>query len=291
MKKNGKEVCPICEGEVASTCRTAHQETGLFTATAPETWSPDVDLDRRVLRNAAFGTTGLAADGIIILPSGMSLATYIRNPIVTARHMLIPGEPIKQDAEPIVIARTLKIHADDWELHGDEVQFADNDLGRQYAYLYGVNPDREAYMRMWSTEVFRIESTGATFEQARRISGKYWDENIAARVASATRGVRVWTKTDLAGVSVAALGADRGALTRAANAGVVLAGELVARIDLSEARTEVADLKRMISENSGRIDRIEKQIQALGRDGASAATRGDSEALLKEIRALRALVK
>ena len=264
----------------------------LFYACARSEWKPDVDVEKRILRNAVFGTTGLASDGMIILPSGTEYSTYMTNPIVTRQHITTAAGAVPRDSQPITIGRTLKMHSDDVELRGDEVQFADSDLGRQYAYLYGVNRAREAYMRMWSIEADRIDSSVATFEQARKIAGPYWNASVAARIQNTNqRAVPVWTKSALKAVAAADVGADRSALTRAEKAGIALAGEIAARMDLREATTSLEDLRKQISSDGARIARLERQIQALGRDGASAAARGDSEALLEEIRTITRQVK
>jgi len=115
--------------------------------------------------------------------------------------------------------------------------------------------------------------------------GVYWDDNVVARVmrnqkdnhrhhqerAHGRCGPPRWVRT-------------RSALTRAQAAGVELAGELITRIDLTEARGRT----RGAEGNDFRTNRAHsasrQQVQALGRDGAAAATRGDSAAVLAEIR-------
>jgi len=255
-------------------------------------FTPDIDLARRVLRNAVFNTTGLATDGMIILPKGIEFEGYMKNPIVACRHIIQPeGAAPANDHDPIVIGRTLAMHATDQELVADEVQFADSELGRQYAYLYGVNDKREPYMRAWSIEANRLESSHASFDQARRIAGAHWDENIAARVMRRQKDVPVWMRSSLYAVAAGAVGADRGALTRAFGAGVILAGELVARMDLEDAGESLAEVKVTLKDYAARIANLEGQIQALRGDGASAAARGDSEAVLSEVRDLLRIAK
>ena len=279
----------------------ADQNNAIFVMASEK--KPDVDVGRRILRNACIGTTALATDGMIMIPGGMETAGYMQNSIVTCRHLAMPAGDITVvpvDSNPIVIARTIAMsNSDDAAIA--EVQFADTKLGREYAYLYGVNNsgangEPETYMRAWSIESSIRETKSATFDQARRISGQYWDDAIAERVRSAKIRMKeplmisVITRSVLNAFAAVALGADRSALTRAFSTGVEVAGEMLVRIDLSTAQSELAEIKNVVDGQGAVIARLEQDIKALRGEVASAAARGDSEALLEEIRSLNKLV-
>jgi multidrug resistance efflux pump len=87
-----------------------------------------------------------------------------------------------------------------------------------------------------------------------------------------------------------ATGADKAALTRAFSGGVATAGDILARMDLDEAGGELAALKTKMDEQSATIARLEREIQALRGEGASAAARRDSEAILQAVRDLAAML-
>lgn len=247
----------------------------------------DGDIDQRILRQVVFATTGLASDGWIILPEGMDLSRYEREPIVLSRHMrgdagTIPG--------PMVIGRALKLMASNVELAA-EVQFADTQEGREYAYLYGLNKDRTPYMRAWSVEGPVIERRSATWKDAQAISAQYWDAALAERLRDRLTSVQVALRFELAGVAAVPSGADRGALTRAASDGVQTAQALLARMDLEAAGAELAGLmSERLDAMEATVARLEMDIQALRGEGASAAARGDSEAVLAEVRELSRLL-
>lgn len=248
----------------------------------------DIDLEKRLLRGAVFATTGMASDGAIILPSGIAVEAYARNAAVTDRHQILPGQKAAQNPRTIGVATELA--SDDWELTAT-VAFADTDAGREFAHLYGVNEERRAYMRAWSIEGGIVERAQVDFKTARTIAGPYWSEDLAARLEKRTHRVLVATRFDMRLVAACAIGADRDALTRAARDGNGAALDTIARIDFEEASDAIETLQRDFSEWRERIARLEQDMQALRGDGASAAARGDSDALLREARALLALAR
>ena len=150
-----------------------------------------------------------------MIPGGLELKRYLANPIVTARHLMLPGVgELPDEIRPVVVARTLALAAGEMELSA-ELQFADTQDGRDNAWLYGANPERQAYMRAFSIEAPILESLAANWEAARRLSGQYWDETLAERIRKRATQVMVAVRAELKSVALVASGADRGALTRA----------------------------------------------------------------------------
>jgi hypothetical protein len=253
------------------------------------TWggTPEVDVEKRTISRCVVATIGLASDGWIILPSGIDLSNYLSNPVVTARHLMSPGnEVVVQTADSMVIARCLGLTRTSDELVADAIQFADTEQGRDFAYLYGVNPSREAYMRAWSVEGIMLNRVDVTFERAKELSGQYWDEATAARVRKSQKKVNLCGDFVMLSFAAVATGADKNALSRAARDGIKSADGLIARLDLDEAGGELASIKKMLGEKDTRIEQLEHELQALRGEGASAAVRGDSEALLDAVREL-----
>jgi len=254
---------------------------------------PDVDLENRILRNAVVSTDSLASDGWILLPRGIVFDKYMTNPVVLARH------GYADTADPLTVAKTLNLVPSDPALTA-EVQFADTERGRDYAYLYGINPKKEVYMRGWSIRGPVLEEAGWTWDEAKAHLGSRWDENMAAQLKRWNTMVYVGLKTVLQEFSCVELPADRDALTRADKDGVKTAGMLIARMDLSAAESQIADLKLQIANLKKSTEeeflRMElaslvKQAQALGSDGAAAAARGDTAELLRELGALMGMIK
>lgn len=245
----------------------------------------DCDVEKRMLRGAVFATTGLASDGAILLPSGMDLARFIQRPVILDDHQDVPGATADHKV-PNVVANAADLDAGELELSAT-VQFADTARGRDFAYLYGCNPAKEVYMRAWSVEAAIAETQQVDWPTAQKLSAQFWDAPLAARMQK--RGIKrvlVGLSSDLKAVAAVPYGADRGALTRAGRDGVAAASELVARLDLDAATSGLDHLKSELSDTNERITRLEKDIQALRGEGASAAARGDSEALLNEVREL-----
>jgi len=244
----------------------------------------ECDVEQRILRSVIFASTGVASDGWIILPGGINLERFEKNPIITDRHFkAAPGQP---SPEPVVIGSAIDLQHGQTELAGG-VRFADTALGRDYAYLCGINPDRTPHMRGWSVEGPVLESQHVDWSAARKISAQYWDEALAERLQDRTAQVHVATRFELTNVAACALGADRSALTRACSAGVAVAGELLARMDLEAAGDTLSILRNEMAGQQARLDKLEEDILALRRDGAAAAARGDTADVLAELRAMR----
>lgn len=243
---------------------------------------PDVDLEKRILRNATIATRRLADDGWIIMPEGIETEQFLKNPIVQARH----GGGVRTTRSP-VIGRVLALGRNADELYAQELQFADTELGREYAYLCGVNPEREVYMRSWSVAGDILERGAIGFNAARAALGGLWDENMAALVRQRQTQVNVAQRFLMNEFSSVPKGADHGALTRASAAGIRTAGEILTAMDLSAAQSELAALRQEGLARDERLAKLEREIQALRGEGASAAARRDSEAILAEVRGLR----
>jgi hypothetical protein len=242
--------------------------------------APDVDVEKRILRRAVIATRSLASDGYIIDPAGLDLADYLKNPVVEARH----GNGVESDAT--VIGRAIEISAGDAEVV-TAIQFADTRLGQQYAYLYGVNPERDVFMRAWSVDVDIIETRPIGLSVARQFAaGADWNEDHAQALARKSGSLKLAEKTRLVAFSAVAVGADRGALTRAWSAGNEAAGTIISRIDLDAASAEISALKISQESANAKIEHLENEILALRRDGAAAAARGDTAELVERVRAL-----
>jgi hypothetical protein len=256
----------------------------------------ECDLEKRILRGAVFATTGVAADGWIILPEAMELGRYQANPIVTARHLVGAAQEEEKGAAPLVMANAIALVASSLDLVA-EVQFADTAAAREWGHLYGINPERHAYMRGWSIEAPILERASVDWKTARTLSGPHFDATLAERLKAARPNVMVATRSELRAVAMVPCGADRAALTRALEDGIHAAGEILARLDLDEADAQLAALRRQVEEyeqrwmeTDARLVRLEREIQALRGEGASAAARGDSEATLTAVREMRQLL-
>jgi len=279
--------CPDCgyEGDgrndsaVNDSAETARAEMSkqaperLVRAMGPEV---EVDVPNRILRRAQFATRRIASDGGIVMPEGLDVHYFEQNPVVLARHGL------SDSAEPPIIGRSLSVQRNHLGLES-ATQFADTALGREYAYLYGVNAEREVYARGWSFGWTTTDLEWWDLDVARAWLGRDWDE--ASVPPWVMRDGQVWVakRAILNEYSAVPLGADKAALSRAyMDKGVPLAGRMVAAMDLAEAR----DLLGQVRDVVGRVDRLEEQLKALSRDDAPAARQGDSGALLAEIRAV-----
>lgn len=245
----------------------------------------DADVENLILHNACFATTGVASDGWIILTEGIRLERFMGNAVVTRAHV---NDARPDQERPLVIANADALRDEGGALLGD-VRFAQT--AWDWAYLYGCNPDHRAFLRGWSIEGPIVAKQTVTWEQARKLSGAYWDEALTNRLRTRQRTVEVATEFELTAIAAVTLGADRNALTRAMGEGVTAAGEVLARMDLDAAGTGLDALKTKLSETDGKIARLEKEIQALRGEGASAAARGDSEAVLNEVREILGLFR
>ena len=242
----------------------------------------DVDVEKRILRNAVVATRSLATDGLLLDPAGMDVAGYLRNPVVEARH----GKA--ETNESSVIGRSIEVIKHDTEIIST-TQFADTQLARDYAYLYGVNPEGEVYMRAWSIDAPILSRRNIGVAEARRFAGDLFDEELAAAVLR-KKALSLVTRSELKSYSAVSIGADRAALTRAWRSGLDTAGEILTRMDLDQAESEIEVLKRYMEKQDERIVQLEQDILALRCDGTAAAKRGDTAEILNELSELTALM-
>jgi hypothetical protein len=229
---------------------------------------------------SVIATRLLARDGGIVLPSGILTKFFEQNPVVLARHAQ------NEDSSSPVIGRSLGLLANERGMES-VTQFADTELGREYAYLYGVNPMKEVFMRAWSFGWRTLAQEWWTRERAQQFLGADWDEETAAGLEQ----VWVAVQSEMHEYSAVPVGADRAALSRAFGAGVRTAGQLIVGLDLAEAQREIAQLKFIQGETSQRFAKLEAQLQAQISHGAAAADPGDSAEVLAAIRELTALAR
>ena len=250
--------------------------------------TPDTDVEKRIIRNARIATNNLASDGWIIMPRGVDTTYYSKElPQVFARH----GAHSYGEQHSPVIGRSLGIRKASDGIDSD-TQFADTELGREYCYLYGCNEEKEVYMRALSISVDVIEGERWSIEKAKKWVGPSWDEKMEAYVRKWTADVFVAKKTFMREYSAVPFGADRGALQRAADdKGLRLAGDLVREMDLSRAHELIDELKRTVEMSQRKIEKVEREYQALRGEGASAATHGDSEAIVRTLDEMLQTVK
>lgn len=247
--------------------------------------NPEIDIEARTVR-AVIMTNSLARDGGILLPDGIVTRFYEANPIVQAQHGLAAS------IHSPVIGRSLGLKA---TASGMEsvTQFADTDLGREYGYLYGINPKREVYMRAWSFGWRTLDLEWISAGQAKEMLGAGWDQDAF----DASPFERVWLakRAEMHEYSAVAVGSDRLALSRAHAAGLRAAGDMLATIDLNEARDLIAalrmDVTNLKDEHARRMEKVEQDILALRRDGAAAAARGDTAGVLEGLQDLLRMVK
>jgi HAMP domain-containing protein len=241
---------------------------------------PEIDLEQRTVR-AVVMTRLLARDGGIVMPGGIILRHYQANSVVLAMH----GSGLDRNSP--VIGRSLSLAVDPAGMTS-LTQFAETDLGREYAYLYGVNPKREVYMRGWSFAWRTIELDWLDHVEAKAFLGRDWDDDAYA--ASPYERVWVARRSEMHEYSAVAVGADREALSRAYGDGIRAAGEMVTEIDCREIAAELADVRDELNNFQGETKRIvqelEQQLKALRRDGAAAAARGDTAELRERLRDL-----
>jgi hypothetical protein len=250
------------------------------------TGTPEIDLEKRTIRSRIM-TKLIARDGGIIKPEGIISRFFEANPVVLAIHGF--GDELRSP----VIGKSLGLERADVGM--DSVtQFAETDLGREYGYLYGVNPKKEVFMRAWSFGWATLQMEWWNREEAKSYLGSLWDEDTAARLDT----IWVAVKSEMHEYSAVAVGSDREALSRAFSDGVRAAGELISEMDLGEAKREIRALQERLDtfgksqgEVRSIVERLQKDMQALRDDGAAAVSRGDSAALLQELRAIGDLLK
>jgi hypothetical protein len=244
----------------------------------------EIDLERRVVRGA-IGTDGIADDGAVILLAGVDFSRYLQNPVVCARHARAGmAQDGGGDARPQVIGRCLGIAVAGGEIVA-ETQFADTPLGAEWGWLYGINPAREVYMRAWSMRAEIVESETWGMDRLRRHLGTRFDEGRLPSDVRRTRTALAVLRSDFLEYSCVEIGGDRAALTRAHGDGCALAGELVLRMDLTEARAALAAQGREMDVLRERVRGIEELVR--GRDGRAAATPNDTALILDRLHSLR----
>jgi hypothetical protein len=196
------------------------------------------------------------------------------------------------DARSGVIGRSLGLTPTRLGLES-RTQFADTDLGREYAYLYGVNEKKEVYARGWSFGWTTLAVVFWSLADARAFVGEdLWNEDLVAPWVRQEDRVWVALKSLMHEYSAVEIGADRNALTRAfREKGIRTAGQMLARMDLTEATCELRSLKSRMLEETKQIEKLDQQIQALHRDDAEAAVRGDTSGILAEVRGLVELAR
>jgi len=244
----------------------------------------DCDVEKRILRNVAPLTDSLATDGAVILPRGVDSTDFEKNPVVLYKHSL-------DLSAPSTIGRAIALEKGEREILS-EVQFADNELGRGLAYLYGVNEQKEVYMRAWSVAGAMVKRKTWSWEEARAFFGGRWDANMETMLRA--RGydqVLVCTEFSMNEFSAVELGADKEALTRVARNGLEVAGQILTRLNLQDAGECLAQLKKQVEASERNFARLEQEIQALRSEGASAAAQRNSEAVLAELTAMLEVAK
>lgn len=242
----------------------------------------EIDLGKRILERAQIVTRSLASDGGIIRPDGINVKFYEPNPVVLARHGLADMD----DARSMVIGRSLGLTPTGTGLMS-RTQFADTELGREYAYLYGVNEKKEVYARGWSFGWTSLQVDWMSLTQARDYVGaELWSEDLVSPWIKERGEVWVASRSLMHEYSAVEIGADRNALTRAFKDGVKTAGRILSRLDLDEAEAELSDLKTRVIEDETKIEKLDQRIKALRRDEPEAAAQGNSSEILAEIREL-----
>jgi len=247
----------------------------------------DCDTENRILRGVRFVTRAVAQDGGVVIPSGLRTDIFEANPEVLARHGMAAGETTAPN-----IGRAIAIRTND--RYGEiDVQFADTELGRDYAYLYGVNEDGEnregiPYARGWSFgwNDIAVETWGLA--RAKRELAEDYDVDLLPDGVVKKRSVWVVTRGLLKEISATPRRADLKALTRAWEKGHVReAANMVHAIQLEEAMDTIAELKRENEMDQARIAALERDVAALHGEASPPAVPGDGGELVRELRALR----
>lgn len=246
----------------------------------------DVDLDKRILRGVVFVTRSIASDGGIVLPDGLRTDIFERDAQILARHAMAKGEVKSPN-----IGRAVTLTISEREGAAD-VQFADTELGREYAYIYGVNEDRTAYARGWSFGWEPISTESWGLAKVRRELGPDYDPDLVPANVIRKRSVWVTTKGLLKEISATPRRADIKALTRAwEQGGIREAARLAHELQLDEATELIASMKHARELDRRRIALLERELAALHGEASPSAVLGDDGELVRELTALRDAIR
>ncbi|MDD5705426.1 MAG: hypothetical protein PHR35_05840 [Kiritimatiellae bacterium] len=260
------------------------------TREAIETRPPEIDLEKRILRGVVAMTDRLASDGAIVLMRGLDTKERFEpNPIVQAKH----ARSADASAQADVIGRAIELTRGEHELVA-VVQFADTQLGREYAYLYGVNPEREVFMRAWSGGFSVRASDFIAAETARQQYAAQWDADVYDALPSwASERIEIVSRSSLSEFSAVGRGADKAALTRALRNGCRAAGDVIAAQDADDLRQMLAAALAPIVPASLKrdLESIEGRLLALEGKGAAAVLQGNTAELRAELESLMQMVR
>lgn len=245
----------------------------------------DVDVSERVIRSAII-TDRIAADGVMVLPEGTDTADYLRNPVVLAQHGLaFPGRSS-------AIGRCLGLELEPGSAAlVATTQFADTPQGREWAYLYGLNPEGTVYVRGWSArmEILRGERWAAA-RAAARLGQRFRADAIPPDQAGRRDWVSVATGTRLIEYSAVEVGADPDALTRCAQE---TGNEVAARIALQSQLEELRQVVQRTHQEKllASLRDLTRELSAITGDDATAAADGNAVALLAAAKELVSLAQ
>lgn len=250
----------------------------------------EIDLEKRILRGVVAMTDKLATDGAIVLMPGLDTKErYEANPIVQAKHARAGDSSARAD----VIGRAIEMAKGEHDLVFT-VQFADTELGREYAYLYGVNAERQAFMRAWSGGFNVRASDFLSASTARAQYAAQWDDAVFDALPSyAGDRIEIVTRSSLSEFSAVGRGADKAALTRALRGGCGAAGDVLAAQDFDNLQEML--IRAMTASVSAAWQRdlkdFERRLLALEGKGAAAALQGDTAVLRAELESLIHMVR
>jgi hypothetical protein len=241
----------------------------------------DCDMEKRILRRVCFVTRAIAQDGGVVLPLGLRTDVFEAGGEILARHGM------STEARPQNIGRPLTVNLT--ERFGEvSVQFADTELARDYAYLYGLNDQRIPFARGWSFSWNDIETTTWGLAEAKRELGPDYDPDLLPDVVVKKRSVWVVKRGLLKEVSATPRRSDLKALTRAWHEhNIREAASLAHAIQMDEATSTIAELKRERQLDQARIAVLERDVAALRGAASPPAALGDGGDLVAELAALR----
>jgi hypothetical protein len=245
----------------------------------------DCDVEKRILRGIVFVTRAIASDGGVVLPSGLRTDVFQAGGEVLARHAL------STEARALTIGRPLALRMTD-RFGEMEAQFADTELGREYAYIYGCNAEKLPYARGWSFGWDDIETAVWGLAEARRELGEDYDPDLVPQDTLKKRSVWVVKRGLLKEVSATPRRADVRALTRAwETGGIREAARLAHELQLDEAMETIAALRNQRELDQQRIAELSRDVAALRGAASPSAALGDDGGIVRELAALRDLIK